>query len=73
MKKESITPYSGIDRDAGWGYSHTKNWMFGYKLYMICSTDLPTVVPLSADVIQQPTYLTNLSILIWYHVYLQKR
>lgn len=50
MKKESITPYSGIDRDAKWGYSHTKSWIFGYKLHMICSTDLPTVVPLSADV-----------------------
>ncbi len=48
--KKGIVPCSGIDRDAKWGYSHTKSWIFGYKLHMICSTDLPTVVPLSADV-----------------------
>jgi transposase len=48
--KEGVIPCSGIDRDAKWGYSHTKEWIFGYKLHMICSTDLPTVVPLSADV-----------------------
>jgi transposase len=50
--KEGIVPRSGIDRDARWGRSRTKGWLFGYKLHMICSTD-PTsrVVPLSADVI----------------------
>ena len=48
--KEGVVPRSGIDTDARWGYSHTKDWVFGYKLHMICSTDLPTVVPLSADV-----------------------
>jgi hypothetical protein len=50
--KEGIVPCSGIDRDARWGRSRTKGWLFGYKLHMICSTD-PTsrVVPLSADVI----------------------
>lgn len=49
--KEGIVPRSGIDRDAKWGRSRTKGWLFGYKLHMICSTD-PTsrVVPLSADV-----------------------
>ncbi len=49
--KEGIVPCSGIDRDAKWGRSRTKGWLFGYKLHMICSTD-PTsrVVPLSADV-----------------------
>jgi transposase len=49
--KEGIAPCSGIDTDAKWGYSHTKGWIFGYKLHMMCSTD-PTsgVVPLSADV-----------------------
>lgn len=49
--KEGIVPCSGIDRDARWGRSRTKGWLFGYKLHMICSTD-PTsrVVPLSADV-----------------------
>ena len=49
--KEGIVPCSGIDRDAKWGRSRTKGWLFGYKLHMMCSTD-PTsrVVPLSADV-----------------------
>jgi hypothetical protein len=49
--KEGIVPYSGIDTDAKWGYSHTKEWIFGYKLHMICSTDpSSTIIPLSADV-----------------------
>jgi hypothetical protein len=48
--KEGIVPCSGIDRDVKWRYSYTKEWIFGCKLHMICSTDLPTVVPLSADV-----------------------
>lgn len=49
--KEGIVPYSGIDTDAKWGFSHTKGWIFGYKLHMICSTDpSSTVLPLSADV-----------------------
>ena len=48
--KEGIVPCSGIDTDARWGYSHTKGWIFGYKLHMICSTDSPVIVPLSADV-----------------------
>ncbi|CAN5619865.1 hypothetical protein BH23THE1_BH23THE1_35950 [soil metagenome] len=49
--KEGIVPCSGIDTDASWGYSHTKKWIFGYKLHMVCSTDLSsTTVPLSADV-----------------------
>ena len=34
--KEGIVPCSGIDTDARWGYSHTKGWIFGYKLHMIC-------------------------------------
>jgi len=51
MMKEGIVPCTGIDTDARWEYSHTKDWVFGYKLHMICSTD-PTsrVIPLSADV-----------------------
>jgi len=48
--KEGIVPCSGIDTDARWGYSHTKKWIFGYKLHIICSTDVPTIVPLSAYV-----------------------
>ncbi len=30
-----IVPRSGIDTDARWGFSHTKGWIFGYKLHMI--------------------------------------
>ena len=48
--KEGIVPCSGIDTDARWGYSHTKKWIFGYKLHIICSTDVPTIVSLSAYV-----------------------
>jgi hypothetical protein len=43
------SPYSGIDTDARWGYSHTKEWIFGYKLHMISSTD-SVVISLVADV-----------------------
>lgn len=32
--KKGIVPCSGIDTDARWGYSHTKGWIFGYKLHM---------------------------------------
>jgi hypothetical protein len=47
----SIVPCPGIDTGAKWGYSHTKEWIFGYKLHMICSTDpSSTIIPLSADV-----------------------
>jgi hypothetical protein len=48
--KDRIVLCSGIDTEAKWGYSHTKSWIYGYKLHMICSTDLPLIVPLSADV-----------------------
>jgi hypothetical protein len=49
--KEGIVPRSGIDTDVKWGRSHTKGWIFGYKLHMICSTDpFSTIIPLSADV-----------------------
>jgi hypothetical protein len=51
LMKEGIVPCSGIDTDAKWGYSHTKEWIFGYKLHMVCSTDpSSTIIPLSADV-----------------------
>jgi hypothetical protein len=45
---EGVVPRSGIDTDARWGFSHTKGWIFGYKLHMISSTD-SIIVPLSAD------------------------
>ncbi len=46
---QGIVPRSGIDTDARWGYSHTKGWIFGYKLHRVSSTS-SVVVPLSADV-----------------------
>ncbi len=33
------------------GFSHTKGWIFGYKLHLVCNTDpSSTIVPLVADV-----------------------
>ena len=58
--KDGIVPCTGIDTDAKWGYTHTKDWVFGYKPHIICSTDPScTIIPLSADVIRQPTCLIN--------------
>jgi hypothetical protein len=45
---KGIVPRSGIDTDARWGFSHTKGWIFGYKLHLISSTG-STIVPLAAD------------------------
>ena len=42
-------PCPGIDTDARWGYSHTKGWVFGYKLHLT-STVGKIIVPLTADV-----------------------
>ena len=47
--RKRIVPRSGIDVDAKWGFSHTREWIFGYKLHMVSGTD-SIVVPLSADV-----------------------
>jgi hypothetical protein len=47
--KKCIVPCPGIDTDARWGYSHTKGWIFGYKLHLTCTTD-KIIVPLTADV-----------------------
>jgi DDE family transposase len=47
--KKGIVPCPGIDTDARWGYSHTKKWIFGYKLHLTCTTgDL--IVPVTTDV-----------------------
>ena len=48
MEKGEV-PRSGIDTGARWGYSHTKGWVFGYKLH-ITSTTGELVLPLTADV-----------------------
>jgi hypothetical protein len=54
--EKGVVPRSGIDTDAKWGYSHTKEWIFGYKLHMISSTASSIVVPLSADVTTANVY-----------------
>ncbi len=47
--RKDIVPCPGIDIDARWGYSHTKGWIFGYKLHLTCTIG-EIVVPLTADV-----------------------
>ena len=48
---KGIVPCLGIDTDARSGFSHTREWVFGYKLHMVCNTDLSSIiVPLVADV-----------------------
>jgi Transposase DDE domain len=50
MEKGEV-PCPGIDTDARWGYSHTKGWIFGYKLHLTCTAAIDElVVPLTADV-----------------------
>jgi Transposase DDE domain len=48
---KGVVPRSGIDTDARWGFSHTKGWIFGYKLHITASTG-SLIVPLSADFTQ---------------------
>ncbi len=36
--EKGIVPCSDIDTDARWGYSHTKGWVFGYKLHLTSTT-----------------------------------
>jgi Transposase DDE domain len=48
--KKGILPCSGINTDAKWGYSHTKGWIFGYKLHLTSTTAGKIIVPLTADV-----------------------
>ena len=45
---KGIVPRLGIDTDARWGFSHTKGWIFGYKLHITASTG-SLIIPLSAD------------------------
>ena len=47
--KKKVVPRSGIDIDAMWGFSHTKGWIFGYKLHMISTSTGSIIVPLAAD------------------------
>jgi hypothetical protein len=48
---KGLVPRSGIDTHARWGFSHTKGWIFGYKLHITASTG-SIIVPLSADFTQ---------------------
>ena len=49
--EKGIVSCPGIDTDARWGYSHTKGWVFGYKLHLTCTAAInELVVPLTADV-----------------------
>ena len=48
LNTKNEVPRSGIDTDTKWGYSRTKGRMFGYKLYIACSTG-SLIIPLSAD------------------------
>ena len=56
-EEKKVVPRSGIDTDARWGFSHTKSWVFGYKLHMVASTGSITVTTLSTNLLP-PTYLT---------------
>ena len=47
-----VVPHSGIDVDARWGFSHSKHWIFGYKLHIITSSTGSLIGPLSADFTQ---------------------
>ncbi len=47
--EKGIVPCPGIDTNARWGHSHTKGWIFGYKLHLTCTTG-KIVAPLTADV-----------------------
>jgi hypothetical protein len=47
-----VVPHSGIDVDARWGFSHSKRWIFGYKLHIITASTGSLIVPLSADFTQ---------------------
>ena len=50
-KRKGVVPCSGIDTDAMWGFNHTRGWIFGYKLHMVCNTDPSSaIVPLAADI-----------------------
>ncbi|MGD9535385.1 MAG: transposase [Candidatus Nitrosocosmicus sp.] len=51
IHERGIVPYPGIDTDSMWGFSLTKEWIFGYKLHIICNTDPSSIiVPLVADI-----------------------
>ena len=48
--KKGIVPHSGIDIGARCGYSHTKGWIFGYKLHLTSTSAEDIIIPLTAAV-----------------------
>ena len=63
---KGIVPRSGIDTDARWGFSHTKGWIFGYKLHMISSTG-SIIVPLAADFTTANVQDNGITIRLYHH------
>jgi hypothetical protein len=64
--KEGIVPCSGIDTDARWIYSHTKEWIFDLDtncIWYVVLIFLLQQYPFQPT-LQLPTYLTNLFIRI---------
>lgn len=55
-KRKGVVPCSGIDTDAMWGFNHTRGWIFGYKLHMVCNTDPSSAIVLWPQISQQPIY-----------------
>ncbi len=55
---KGVLSRSGIDTDARWGFSHTKHWIFGYKLHITASTG-SLIIPLSADFTQADVQQDN--------------
>jgi hypothetical protein len=70
--KEEIVPRSGIDTDARWGFSHTKGWIFGYKLHIVSSTGSSIIVPLSADITTANIPDNHVYSILHYQVYILK-
>ncbi len=54
MKKGEV-PCPGIDTGARWGHSHTKGWVFGYKLHLLTSSSSFSL-PLAMYMIADPGY-----------------
>ena len=50
MKEGGVSPLFQELTQMQMGFSHTKGWIFGYKLHMVCRYGSSTVVPLMADV-----------------------
>ena len=67
IHEERSIPCPGIDMDARWGYSHTKGWIFGYKLHLTCTTG-KIVGPLTADVTTANVPDNKMYVLLHHHL-----